>query len=112
MSPWIRRALIAGGFGIGTSKITIPHEIAPVVPYRGGIRNDFISNEDHQPDDTEAQAVKHDNASQDSGDHSGPTGSAPLYAEDTPFIHFDLAYAVRAAESSLRPTLAERDIKK
>jgi hypothetical protein len=35
------------------------------------------------------------------GDHFSSTGSAPLYAVDTPFFHFDLTYAVKAAESSL-----------
>jgi solute carrier family 26 (sodium-independent sulfate anion transporter), member 11 len=62
-----------------------------------------VSNEDYQPDDAEARGVKHDELSQNSsaGDHFSSTGSAPLYAVDTPFFHFDLTYAVKAAESSL-----------
>jgi sodium-independent sulfate anion transporter 11 len=90
--------LIAGGFGIGTSTISIPHEIAPVVPYRGGNQDNF---EDYQPDDAEARGVKHDTFSQKSGDHSSSAGGVPLYTVETPFIHFDLTYAVKAAESSL-----------
>src|ERR1700729_2626647 len=50
LSPWIRRALVAGGFGIGTSTITIHQEIASVVPYRGGNKDNFTSDEDRQPD--------------------------------------------------------------
>jgi len=103
LSPWIRRALIAGGFGVGISTISIPREIAAVIPNRGGIQDNFAANEDYQPDDAEARGVKHDNFSQNSsaGDHVSSAGSVPLYAVDTPFIHFDLTYAVKAAESSL-----------
>jgi len=114
LSPWIRRALVAGGFGIGTSTITIPQEIAAVVPYRGGNRNNFTSDEDRQPDDAEAQGIKHDIFSQSSsaGDHSQSMGDLPLYPVDTPFIHFDLTSAVSAAESSVARVSPGQDIKK
>jgi len=99
LSPWIRRALIAGGFGIGTSTISIPHEIAAVVPYRGGNQYDFTPDEDRQPDDAEAQG-KHDVFSQSSSAGNADS-NVPLYSVDTPFIHLDLARAVSAADSSL-----------
>jgi len=112
LSPWIRRALIAGGFGIGTSTITVPHEIAPVVPYRGGNQDNFMSNDDYHPDDPETQGGKHDKLSQISSavDHSNPNSNMLLYAVDTPFIHFDLTSAVRAAERTVLPR--SQDIKK
>ena len=36
LSPWIRRALIAGGFGIGRTRHGSAMEIAPVVPLQSG----------------------------------------------------------------------------
>lgn len=115
LSPWIRRALIAGGFGIGTSSVNLPHEFASVVPYRGGNRDDFTTNENYHPDDSEAQGIKHDHSSRGSstGDHLNSTDKAPLYAVETPFIHFDLTRAVNAAERSLTGTPAthEEDVK-
>ncbi|KAI5823724.1 sulfate permease [Schizophyllum commune Tattone D] len=40
LSPWIRRALVAGGFGFGARAHDAgrSHEVAPVVPYRDGLR--------------------------------------------------------------------------
>jgi|SRR5882762_1594956 sodium-independent sulfate anion transporter 11 len=112
LSPWIRRALIAGGFGIDSSTISIPQEIAPVVSYRGGNRDDFTSDRHNQPDDAEAQGDKHGvpPGSSSTGDFSD-TGNLPLCSVDTPFIHFDLASAVSAAESSLRRDSFGQDVK-
>lgn len=36
LSPWIRRALVAGGFGTGDSRLSDLAEIAGIVPYHGG----------------------------------------------------------------------------
>ncbi|KAI0781182.1 sulfate permease [Trametes elegans] len=86
LSPWIRRALIAGGFGTGVSNA--PAEIAPVVPYRGG----RTLPEKHKVVDIEAI------------DEEGvDVSEAPIVPEDTPFFHFDLTSAVRAAEAGLAP---------
>ncbi|TRM58068.1 sulfate permease [Schizophyllum amplum] len=40
LSPWIRRALVAGGFGFVANAHDAgrSHEVAPVVPYRDGLR--------------------------------------------------------------------------
>ncbi|KAL0947155.1 hypothetical protein HGRIS_013282 [Hohenbuehelia grisea] len=102
LSPWIRRALIAGGFGTGTSAARVPHEIAAVVPYRDGL----IDNESvHDPlpqDDLETGGdFKKRVPSSGSYTESTETGYAPLISSDTPFFHLDLARAVRAAESGL-----------
>ncbi|RDX48396.1 sulfate permease [Lentinus brumalis] len=86
LSPWIRRALIAGGFGIGQPSSRAPTEIAPVVPYRGGRRQ---LDERHKLPDIEAI------------DEIPKEEEVPIIPEDTPFFHFDLVAAVRAAESGL-----------
>ncbi|TFK90970.1 sulfate permease [Polyporus arcularius HHB13444] len=86
LSPWIRRALIAGGFGIGQPSSRAPTEIAPVVPYRGGRRQ---LDERHKLPDIEAI------------DEVPKEEEVPIIPEDTPFFHFDLVAAVRAAESGL-----------
>ncbi|RPD65885.1 sulfate permease [Lentinus tigrinus ALCF2SS1-7] len=86
LSPWIRRALIAGGFGTGQPSSHAPTEIAPVVPYRGGRRQ--LSERQKQPDIEAIEEVPKEE-------------EAPIVPEDTPFFHFDLVAAVRAAESGL-----------
>ena len=56
LSPWIRRALVAGGFGTGLPASSGPREIAPVVPYRGGYDEPHTSQ--HSPTDVETLDVK------------------------------------------------------
>lgn len=104
LSPWTRRALIAGGFGIGDSdSASSVREVAAVVPYRGGQRDRTI--EDNRRPDLESGA-----------DDKGPSRScktavygadgAALVPLDTPFFHFDLVGAVRAAESGVMRQLS------
>ncbi|KAH7916027.1 sulfate transporter family-domain-containing protein [Hygrophoropsis aurantiaca] len=101
LSPWIRRALIAGGFGIGTPLSDIPNEIASVVPYRGGRREQWQSDSDSShTDDLEAHNLSHPPVATGSGDR------APLLTVETPFFHFDLATAVKAAESGVGRTFS------
>ncbi|KAL4074505.1 sulfate transporter family-domain-containing protein [Scleroderma yunnanense] len=93
-SPWIRRALIAGGFGTGTPECNIPQEIAPVVPYRGGRREEGkdterIWSDIEAPDISELPVTV----------GQPQSGGAPLLPLETPFFHFDLESAVRAASS-------------
>ncbi|OBZ75180.1 hypothetical protein A0H81_04563 [Grifola frondosa] len=90
LSPWIRRALIAGGFGMGTPASDVPMEIAPVVPYRGG-------RLEHTDDDKFGDLETADIDIQE----TIPGEAAPIVPENTPFFHFDLVSAVRAAESGL-----------
>ncbi|KDQ59482.1 hypothetical protein JAAARDRAFT_713540 [Jaapia argillacea MUCL 33604] len=92
LSPWIRRALIAGGFGLGhghPSKVT---EIALVVPYRGGYSD---SATDPETD------LKHQPFQRGDIEDAEPSEEGPVVPVDTPFFHFDLAGAVEAAESGL-----------
>ncbi|KAJ7694136.1 sulfate permease [Mycena rosella] len=98
LSPWIRRALIAGGFGTGTSASRVPREIAQVVPYRDlQESNSRDMPASLQEMDPEAGDLKTREAP-DSPDLSGD-GYVPVIPTDTPFFHLDLAAAVHAAES-------------
>ncbi|KAL4251638.1 SLC26A/SulP transporter family protein [Abortiporus biennis] len=92
LSPWIRRALVAGGFGTGTTPSDLPKEIAAVVPYRGfegdiGQLTRFPDEETPVHEEQRSKAVE-------AGDH------APIALQDTPFFHLDIVQAVRAAEAS------------
>ncbi|KIK72410.1 hypothetical protein PAXRUDRAFT_22023, partial [Paxillus rubicundulus Ve08.2h10] len=106
LSPWIRRALVAGGFGISTHA-RVPSEIAPIVPYRGGCSDRWPADSIRSKTDVEA----HEPSEPHGGTQSEETG--PLLATDTPFFHFDLASAVRAAESKLvrSPSWQETPVK-
>ncbi|KAF8874619.1 sulfate permease [Gymnopilus junonius] len=97
LSPWIRRALIAGGFGIGIPTIKI-RDITAVVPYRDGTE-ELKYDKDDDKDDIESRDVK-----KRSGSESPPPvreGYTALISDDTPFFHVDLVTAVRAAEGGL-----------
>lgn len=106
LSPWTRRALIAGGFGVGNADYTSnTREIAAVVPYREGQRDQTIESirrsdlegggDDKRPSRSCKTAVY------------GEDGAA-LVPLDTPFFHFDLVGAVRAAESGVMRQLSRR----
>ncbi|PPQ73070.1 hypothetical protein CVT24_001615 [Panaeolus cyanescens] len=93
MSPWIKRALVAGGFGIGHSSSRIPQEIAAVVPYHDcespsefDQRRDIESTEDIKKSPSPSPSTH---------------GFANVISSDTPFFHIDLAGAVAAAESGV-----------
>ncbi|KAF8841350.1 sulfate permease [Paxillus ammoniavirescens] len=96
LSPWIRRALVAGGFGISTHA-GVPTEIAPVVPYRGGGRDRSTWPDDFSNSKIDVEA--HETSEPREGTYSYDTG--PILAAGTPFFHFDLTSAVRAAEANL-----------
>ncbi len=104
LSPWIRRALIAGGFGTGVPSAQLPLEIAPIVPFR--YQEQSREQSDHKTGDIESSLKRR-------SDKSSPTSSV-VHASDeaevnewaafmyvrTPFFHFDLPSAVKAAEQS------------
>ncbi|KAI0747884.1 sulfate permease [Daedaleopsis nitida] len=112
LSPWIRRALVAGGFGVGNSTVHMHEEIAPVTRYH----DQYIADPQHtelvddphaRVDDPEmAKGSTHVAAVSARSSSEGtvqtiPTQSALMMLPDTPFFHLDLTAAVRAAEKGL-----------
>lgn len=91
LSPWVRRALIAGGFGTGVPSSRVPSEIAAVVPYRGG---QVAPSADPQHHDEEAPAPH-------KSEEYEITQNAPIELDATPFFHLDIVSAVRSAEGTL-----------
>ncbi|THG97802.1 hypothetical protein EW026_g4262 [Hermanssonia centrifuga] len=118
LSPWIRRSLVAAGFGRGDSTSYIRHEVAPVTRFH----DDFIADPEHVDKDRQKQTAQahrlpdpeeiitevRPSSSRTSSEftYEGPEESSPkstarLVHAITPFFHFDLAAAVRAAETGL-----------
>ncbi|KAF5331065.1 hypothetical protein D9619_005937 [Psilocybe cf. subviscida] len=93
LSPWIRRALIAGGFGTGIPSATV-QEIAQVVPHH----QDHSDGLTYKNDDLETGDLKKRSSRSVS---STTEGFVPVNSTDTPFFHLDLTAAVRAAEKGL-----------
>jgi solute carrier family 26 (sodium-independent sulfate anion transporter), member 11 len=96
LSPWIRRALIAGNFGTGAPCPT--QEIAAVVPYRGGCKDSSEEVVEGEQVDVEAPPERRPGRSKP--DAYGPNGDL-MTDTYTPFFHFDLLAAVSAAEGGL-----------
>ena len=103
LSPWIRRALIAGGFGIG-HKGRIPSEVAPVVPY-GDVRH--ITSPDLEAEKTDIESNTQGSitelrrgSSSSKPDRDSNASLEPITLEDTPYFHFDIVAAVKAAEGN------------
>lgn len=96
-SPWIHRALVAGGFGVGHSNSKVPREVAAVVPYRGG-RSFDEPESTPSVDDVESGDIK--KASEASSGYID-TELEPIVPKNTPFFHIDLSSAVKAAESGV-----------
>ena len=96
--------MVAAGFGTGVPSARLPNEIAPVVPYRG--YDEYGQGDISAIDDPEA-AVKHRTGTgKSSRSGSSVEHNEPLIDEHgdaistlTPFFHFDLETAVRAAEA-------------
>ncbi|KAJ3562172.1 hypothetical protein NP233_g9741 [Leucocoprinus birnbaumii] len=108
LSPWIRRALVAGGFGYGKPHSKLPLEVAAVVPFRDVkvLPDDASEKAIHDIETGEIKAtVRHVERSAD------VTSWEPLMSQDTPFFHLDLASAVRTAESGL-DRVAQLEMKK
>ena len=112
LSPWIRRALIAGGFGVGNASAHMHEEIAPVTRYH----DQYIADPQHTEqkedppvhiDDPEAivgstrVAAISARSSSEGTVQSVPNRSAVMMLPETPYFHLDLTTAVRAAEKGL-----------
>lgn len=108
LSPWIRRALVAGGFGIGFPASFGPRELAAILPYDTDMpfftgRNfdvEALPGKSSSDSPTAAEFMAGGHRTESSRGEPAST----LLATDTPFFHLDLAAAVRAAEQGLKRT--------
>jgi sodium-independent sulfate anion transporter 11 len=93
LSPWIRRSLVAGGFGYDhrSRPDSRRHDVAAVPPPY----NDFQAGP--YPSDIEARETKGVPLA-DTSYGTIDQGEASAVQVDTPFFHVDLAEAVAAAE--------------
>ncbi|KAH6918941.1 high affinity sulfate permease [Coprinopsis sp. MPI-PUGE-AT-0042] len=109
LSPWIHRALVAGGFGIGRSNSSLPQGLGSVEKYdRASLSEDVVvAHEKPQPDE-ECGVVESPIEAKSPSSTLRRPDLEPLVPLNTPFFHVDLTSAVRAAESGVnRP--ADRD---
>jgi solute carrier family 26 (sodium-independent sulfate anion transporter), member 11 len=109
LSPWIKRALVAGGFGTGNPSHRVV-EVASVVPVADALAADSHDEEDFQRRKRKSLAIKDEENSdiQAIGHHAGEQGVTRERSEDSdvlpvvetnyPFFHLDLDDAVRSAE--------------
>lgn len=110
LSPWIRRALIAAGFGQGQPRHGTALEVAPVVPQdnsraprdqqrheeeRLGQQEDSDTSTDVSEKDVERDPSHAKGLGLRS---SGSQYSLPLLDRSTPFFHFDLADALNSLD--------------
>lgn len=100
LSPWISRALVAGGFGIGESSSNI-RDIAAVVPHDDAREFPELT----QDIESNVNVVKRKPVSS-SGSEIGPVIKT---LTPTPFFHVDLTSAVRAAEGGQRVADSDSD---
>ena len=108
INPWVRRGLIAGGFGTGED--TSPVEVAPIVP----AQNEEFADANQSPDwkyergaskrPTKTGDVESSAADDASNGKEGLASSTegPLLSTLTPFIHVDLPSAVASAERGVK----------
>jgi len=96
LSPWIRRSLVAGGFGYDhRSRPDIRrHDVAAVPPPYDVLHVGPFSTDIEARETKELQLA-------DSSYGTVDRGEASAVQVDTPFFHLDLAEAVAAAEVGL-----------
>jgi solute carrier family 26 (sodium-independent sulfate anion transporter), member 11 len=95
LSPWIRRALVAGGFGLASGHRDIAIEVAPVVSQHDSYE---------KGGDTSPSALKKEGYDLESpdADRTNSDRVEPIVSPDTPYFHFDLTTAVKSAEDVAR----------
>ncbi|KAH9171499.1 sulfate permease [Lactarius sanguifluus] len=100
LSPWIRRSLVAAGFGYDHRiRSSRPHDVAAIVPYDDPETRSPVSK-DVEAGDVEARDSK-GTSLYDNSYGAVRQGEASAVQIDTPYFHLDLAEAVAAAEVSL-----------
>jgi len=116
VSPWVRRALLAGDFGIGSledRERRVAREIAPAVPPTldafGGAGSGGKAGGLGEIERDDLEARRSDKFSDDKHADDGSTVDGhPLQDNATPFFHVDLATAVRTAELSAAEPRSDR----
>ncbi|KXN82526.1 putative sulfate permease C3H7.02 [Leucoagaricus sp. SymC.cos] len=98
-SPWIRRALIAGGFGFRKSYSKAPCEFAAIGSCRDSDAELHPETSSQSTTDIETGDTKKQEREEEAG--VAVMKWKPLLSQDTPFFHVDLVAAIRAAESGL-----------
>jgi solute carrier family 26 (sodium-independent sulfate anion transporter), member 11 len=109
LSPWIKRALVAGGFGTGNPSHRVL-EVASVVPVTDALPADSHDEEDFQRRRRKSLSLKDEENSdiQEIRNRAGEQAVSRQQSEDSevlpvvetnyPFFHLDLDDAVRSAE--------------
>ena len=106
-SPWIKRALVAGGFGSGNPKmrilevVTVPSVITP------DGSNFIVNQSDHQEKSPEGIVTNENLVRTLSGwpfetKDAGDLCLLPIIETNCPFFHLSLDHAVRSAESATK----------
>ncbi|KAI0807264.1 sulfate permease [Fomes fomentarius] len=115
LSPWIRRALIAGGFGVGNVSSHMHEEIAPVTRYHDQYIADpqhtshakSVHGQVHDPEvamgsaSASIAAISARSSTEGTVQPAASSHSALIMLPETPYFHLDLTTAVRAAERGL-----------
>lgn len=98
LSPWIRRALIAGGFGTGAHKKGVALEVAPIVrPYGvGGDADPAHTEMPPSPRQPDLESGQFDN-------EAGPSSTPTSASGTSVFSDSDIKYAYNASEASTTP---------
>jgi len=106
LSPWIRRSLVAGGFGYDRSlESTRPHDLAPVLPpYDVPLSGPVSTSTDIEIGDAKGTPLP------DPSYGTVHRGEGSAVQVDTPFFHLDLAEAVAAAELGLSKLSPQQSI--
>ncbi|ORX36803.1 sulfate transporter family-domain-containing protein [Kockovaella imperatae] len=108
LSPWIRRALVAGGFGTGESSSKHMIEVAPVVPRDDSNFPTTESSDSQQSSPAESfkdisyspePKPSAELAKSDSEETPRRSTGVSLLDRATPFFHFDLADALQSIEA-------------
>ena len=126
LSPWIRRALIAGGFGVGRPDRPGALEVAPVVPQDNSrapapdspYPRASPSDEENDPTSSSGSSAnslkdgfeknihgQEDGNNQTSRESISSAHTLPLLDRSTPFFHFDLADALNSLGLTSRAVL-------
>lgn len=104
LSPWIRRGLVAGGFGLASDerkRANVPIEIAPIAgPINDSDDHEF-SYRDLRRDSKDVEAIDETVQPNASAASSATDFEGSLVSTATPYFHFDLSSAVAAAEAEV-----------